>query len=58
MKTANWHSSEYPVRLRRGRLLNVGIHKANETKGVFDSNPDYSEKSVNAIRKIYDEVIK
>lgn len=39
-------------------LIGVGIHKSNETQRVFDSNSDYSEKSVNAIRKIYDEAIK
>jgi RHS repeat-associated protein len=39
-------------------LIDVGIHKSNETERVFDSKPDYSEKSVNAIRKLYDEIIK
>jgi hypothetical protein len=39
-------------------LIDAAIHKANETKRVFDSDPKYSERNVDVIRKLYDEAIR
>ncbi|MBI1811917.1 MAG: hypothetical protein HYR78_08340, partial [Nitrospirae bacterium] len=36
-------------------LIDAAIHKSNETERVFNSNADYSRRSVDAIRNIYDE---
>lgn len=37
-------------------LIEVAIHKRNETKKVFDSDSKYSERSVDAIRRLYEEI--
>ncbi|MBI4690098.1 MAG: RHS domain-containing protein [Nitrospirae bacterium] len=36
-------------------LIGVAIHKANESVDVFNSNADFSKKSVDAIRSLYNE---
>jgi len=39
-------------------LIDAGIHKRRETEGVFNSNADYSKRSVDAIRNLYNEATK
>jgi len=36
-------------------LIDIGVHKSNERERVFNSNADYSKRSVDAIRNLYDE---
>ncbi len=36
-------------------MIDVAIHKRREREAVFNSDPKYSEKSVDAIRRLYNE---